>query len=210
MKRQRMVALSVVLVAGLLALSATPAAAGHRTKPSKFQGPAPGSVRCAISVRVKYSPPMTNSGGQAKHTSVRISNCHTSDSRVSIHSAKVQKTSSTAAFSASQLNCQPVNSLPPAVNLQWRGTYTQTLGNRMFRGKATYSPSAFEVSSEQVVSNGSGDRGLALTGSVAPTESFGGSASMSLYTTDTPHAFAATCAGHGFHSLKLSGTITIG
>ena len=210
MKRQRLIALSPILVVGILALSATPAAAGHRPKPQKFQGAAPGLVTCGISVKVKYSPAMTDHGGTATHTSVRVSGCHATDSRVFIRSAKVQKTSSTVAFSASQLNCQPVNTLPPAVAIQWNGTYTSTQGSINLRGKATYAPSSIAVSSEQVITKGNGDTGIGYTATVAPHQSFSGAASMSLYTTMSASKFASTCSGRGFHALKLSGTISVG
>jgi hypothetical protein len=214
MKRQRLIAASSVLVVAVLALTATPAAA-KKSVTAKYQGDAPGSVTCSISVKVKYSPAMTNSGGRASHVSVKLSGCHASDPRVHIGSAKLQPSSPTAAFTATPLNCQPDNTPPPALDIKWSGTFTGMMGSTSLRGKATYSPSSVTESAETVITSGSGDVGLGLPGTgntAAVTGSFGdpNGSSASLYTTMTSNAFQTMCAGHGFKMLKLRGTISVG
>ena len=210
MKRQWLIAASSVLVVGILALSATPAVAGNKVKPTKYQGPAPGTVSCSVSVRVKYSPSMTDSGGTPSHLSVHMSGCQASDSRVKVASAKLAQNSSTSAFTANALNCQPVNTVPTGFNIAWRGRFTGMQGTLPVRGKATYAPSEFDPTSQQIVTS-NGHVGLEMTGTVSNSFSdVSSAASIALYTNGSQHAFDTTCAGKGFHTLKLHGTITLG
>jgi len=213
MKRYQMMAASLFLMAGILALAASPASA--RLKYEKYQGPAPGSVTCALSVKVKYSPAMTNHGGRATHASVKLSHCHASDPRVVVRSAKLNPGSSTAALTATPLNCQPDNHQPPALVIKWNGTFTETQGSTHFRGKASYLPSFITENGEKVITNMSNHVGLGLPGpgntaSVNSSFSNPSTSTASLYTTMTQTAFTHTCARKGFHLLKLRGTITVG
>jgi streptogramin lyase len=121
MFKSRHLAVTVGLVALLSSLLVvSPVAA--KTKQAKFSGAAPGSVTCSVEAKIKFSPPLTESGGGTGPTSVkaRLSGCATSDGTVSIIKGKAS-----GSFARSPYSCATLSTTGASVRLtiRWRGSY---------------------------------------------------------------------------------------
>ncbi len=123
-KRTKALGLAVwtsTLVGAALASSVflTSATAQARTNPSIWA--APGQIACSISGKLSFSPPLTTSGGGTNPSVFggKLSKCVTSDSVVTIMSAKFLGGS----FSRSPISCVSRSSVPTSINLRvkWKG-----------------------------------------------------------------------------------------
>jgi streptogramin lyase len=97
----------------------------------------------------------------------------------------------------------------------WKGTLDGTLGSTTYSGKARFSPTVLSSSGAEVVTNGSGDVGLALPGSGnsgTATGSFASPASpqVTAYGSSTARSLTADCSTkRGLKALTVSGSITV-
>jgi hypothetical protein len=211
----------VLSVAGLLALTVSPAAAGRKPKPTRFSGAATGSVHCAITVTVRFAPKMNNHHTTAKSFKVRLSECvaHSSNSAVRITAGIIKDKNLIhgSLFTGSVLNCNHPAMPSSEINISWKGTYNGSVGSTHFVGKASFFPSDVTISGEREVTNASDDVGIALPGTgnsarvdlsfAAPAPN---AASATLYVPYTASQMSTLCAGRGFNKLVYTGTITVG
>ena len=186
MGRKRRLTLTVAglgFAAGLVMTVVTPAAA---TKPPKFSGAAPGSVTCAVSAKVSFSPPLTSTGGGTSPSTIsaKLSGCSTSNGVITVKSAKA-----TGFYSSSPYSCVTMSSTGVAATLSisWKGTVTGTVSGTTYAGKASFAETGFS--------------GTTATGS------FAGPASLSL---PISGGAASGCnSKRGIKKLILTGTLSL-
>jgi hypothetical protein len=179
-----LVGAALIAMLGLVAL-ATPASA-KTSKPPKFVGAAPGSVTCSFSAKVKFSPPLTKSGGGTGLSTVKgtLSNCKTSIGAVTVKTGKM-----TGSFTTSPLSCATVSSTGAntALTIKWKGSFNGTEDGILYAGKARFTPTKVN--------------GTRATGS------FAGGASL---TVNVPATLATLCANtNGLKKTTVTGTLTL-
>jgi hypothetical protein len=189
----------VVLVAYLGAVAGPAAARAHR-----YRGAAPGAVTCQLSGTISFSPRMSaTTGGQHARLKAKLFGCDTSNSAVTITSARVKET-----FTTSPLNCKTLASTGAAATLtvRWKGA--------VWGRGASFTPTSETNSRSQLVTNTSGQEGFAIPGGGGVSSASGSFAAASgssanAYTTFTRTGLTSMCRT-GVRSLVVSGTITLG
>ena len=182
-----------------------------------FVGAAPGSMTCSMVATVRFTPPLSDSGGGTSPSTVtgRLSDCNPSAGTVTITSGRL-----TGSFAPSSTpNCAGLTSLstPASFAVKWKGAVNGAVGLTTYRGKASFTSSTVLSGGESVVDSSQvgfptpGNPGDTVTGS------FAGGATGLLTTAYTTSSLAPICdskatGGHGdgLKRLSLVGTITIG
>ena len=185
----------IVVAAGLAGVMALPASV-WASSAAGLSGAAPGGVTCALSAKVSFSPALTLTGGGTNPSVVTgtLSGCTTTSPAVSITGGTVS-----GSFASSPLSCATLSAtgVSSSLSVSWAGS-------------GSFTSSTITSTSEKVVANGSGDKGLALPGpgSSTATGSFAGKATAVAYSPDTGSKLTKLCgAGTGLASLTLTGTI---
>jgi alpha-tubulin suppressor-like RCC1 family protein len=204
-----------VLVGGAGALDAAGPADGARVP--HFKGAAPGSMTCSMLATVRFTPPLTDSGGGTSPSTVtgRLSDCNPSVGTVTIKSGRVRGTFAPS----SPQNCASLSSLstPATLTVLWKGAVNGSVGTTTYGGKASFTTSTLQSGGESVVN--SSQVGFPTPANPADTVagSFAGGANGLLKTAYTTGSLAPVCdtkatGGHGdgLKRLTLVGTITIG
>jgi len=181
--------------------------------PPRFVGAPPGSLSCVLSATVRFSPPMTTSGGGSNPSTVKgeLSHCITGNAAVTITGGKVR-----GSFARSPINCATLSATGASATLtiSWRGAVNGTIGATEYAGRARFTESTVSYSRERVVTNVGGDVGLVMpgTGNTSNTiGSFAGGSTMTASTSDTPSSLTAACSRtKGIRHLALTGTFTHG
>ena len=191
---------AVALPAGLVTVvSATSASA------SAFTGPASGTVTCsAINVKVKLSPPLTNSaGGTTVSFKGKISGCTVSGSTDTITSGKITGSLSNPSSSGCSGLATGVQ-VPINVTIKWKGKHNG--------GAAHFDNSTVTIGgADAAVESGTNDVGFSLPAAgnsgVQVTGSFAGSNSTPDASTDYSETTVAQagseCGAKGIKTLKL-------
>jgi len=187
---------AIVVVGGLAGVMA-PSASAWASGPAGLSGAAPGGVTCALSAKVTFSPALTLTGGGTNPSGVTgtLSGCTTTNPAVSITGGTVS-----GSFAKSPLNCATLSATGASSSL-----------SVTWAGPGNFTSSTITSTSEKVVANGNGDKGLALPGpgSSTATGSFAGNATAAAYSPDTGSKLTQLCGGaSGLASLTLTGTIT--
>ena len=180
-----------------------------------FTGNAPGAVTCTVTATVKYSPPLTNTGGGTTRTVTgRLRKCTATTTGVFVSLAKFR---AGAAFTNSVLDCNSPSStsVSTELSLKWFGRFSGSISGLKYNGKASYLPSITYGSGEQLVTN-SGHQGFTLptngpsSGVNGSFRSAAGGLSATVYSTYSATQLATMCSGSGIKKLPLTGTMTIG
>ena len=183
----RLSGLAAILSALVVTLAVASPVAAHTPRPPKFSGAAPGSVSCAITGKVSFSPALTHTGGGTNPSSVKakLSSCTASNRAVTIKSAKV-----TGSFSKSPLSCVTLASTAASSTLTvaWKGNLAGSVGGTSYAGTAKFTSTK--------VSGGSS------------TGSFAGASRL---TVNVPSDLATLCAAtRGAKKATVTGTLTVG
>jgi hypothetical protein len=212
----------VVIVAVVGALSAVFAAAAPSAfAAAHFEGAAPGSVTCQLSVTVKYAPPMTNAnaGSVGMTSKAKLRFCHATDPRVHVSPTKFSNTP--ALTTGNVLNCGSSGSTSAvtALSISWKGSFTGPINGQVYKGRATYYPSTISESGEQLAPpSGTGLAGISMPTDESTTKVLGGGSfaansdgmTATLYSSYTASQISSMCAKGGIKKMSLSGTITVG
>ncbi len=216
----RRIGIVAIVVSAMLGVAAPAAFAAQH-----FEGAAPGSVTCMVSVVVKFSPAMTTANARSvrKSASGKLNHCVASTSGVTITTSKFTSAtgSGAAAFTNSVLNCgsPAISSATTSLSIPWRGKFQGAVDGLAYNGKATYFPSIISETGEQLVTQlGTNHEGIQLpTDSGATFVLFGGTFAAAndgmggtLYGTYTASQMATMCASTGVKKMVLSGTMTVG
>ncbi len=185
-----------------------------------FEGAAPGSVTCKVSVTVKFSPAMTtaNAGSVLKSATAKLTKCMANTSGVTITPVKFTGAS---AFTNSVLNCgsSGVSSATTSLSIPWKGKFVGIVDRMSYKGKATYFPSIISETGEQLVTQlGTNLEGISLPTDPASTFVLDGGSFAAgtngvggtLYGTYTASQLSTLCAGSGVKKMVLSGVMTVG
>jgi streptogramin lyase len=205
------VSVGAVAIAAVGVLGTTPNSSAKA--PPRFSGAPPGSLSCALSATLKFSPPITTSGGGNNPSTVKgkLSDCTTGNSAVTITSGKL-----TGSFARSPINCATLSATGASATLtvRWKGTVNGSIGGKEYAGRAHFTQSVVSYSGERVVTNGSGDEGFSIpgTGNTSNTiGSFAGGSTLTAYTSDTSSSLTGACDRQkGVKHLTLTGTFTHG
>jgi len=191
------------------------ASSASTPKPPKFAGAAPGAVTCSLTAKLRFSSPLTESGGVTTTTvKGKLRSCSSTTGSVSI-----KKGTLTGSFSGSPINCVGPSSgtATGGFSISWKGEVNGVVRTASYAGKATIDPTAVLSTGEQLVTELSGQEGLQLLGS--ESGSFPGGVSMAAFSADTASQLTAMCEtkttvpsgnGKGVKKLDLTGTITVG
>ncbi len=192
-----------------LAAAFVPSASAQAAAQS-FSGAAPGGVTCAVSVKVSFFPPLHLATGGTKPSAVAgtLSGCTTTNPALAITGGKVS-----GAFASSPLRCGKLSATGTSLSLSvsWAGSVDGVVGGVAYAGPAHFAASRVRSTKEKVVSNSSGDKGLAVpgAGSAVTKGSFAGRFSAVAYSLDTGKKLIKLCkAAKGLRSLTLTGTVT--
>jgi len=190
----------------------------------RFSGPAPGQVTCSVTVKLSFSPPLTDSGGGTA-TTVKgaLSNCTASTPGLSITGAKLSGSSpgpgtGCAAFATGDI--------VGTFAVDWKGQYSPS--DYSFGGIAMFTDSSVSSTGQQEVTNGAGNLGFVVPGAgnaASTSGSFAGpppnGASATLDSGQTAGQLLALCSptpranrppkpAKGIRKLTLTGSITLG
>ena len=203
MRRWYVVVGALIVSSGLLSGVASPASAKSMT----FTGAAPGSVTCALSAIVSFSPRLKNSGGGTDPSTVkgRLSSCTTSSSAVTIKGGMV-----TGSFAKSPFSCATLSSVSASsmLNVAWRGAVNGTVGATTYSGKANLTASTVTYSGGAVGVYGFSMPGILNTSNV--TGSFSGLSTANARTSTSLLRLHSSCRRHGNKTLNVTGTIVVG
>jgi len=182
---------------------ASPASA----KASTFTGAAPGSVTCALSAIVNFSPRLKDSGGGTGPSTVtgKLSGCTASNSAVTIKRGMV-----TGSFTESPFSCATLSSVSAsaALNIAWKGAVNGTVGATVYGGKANFTASTVTYSGGAVGVFGFSMPGVLNTSSV--TGSFSGLSTASATSPFSLLRLHGACRHNGITKLIVTGTIVVG
>jgi Putative Ig domain len=203
MRRSFVVVVAMTMSVGVISGVVSPASA----KAPAFAGAAPGSVTCALSAIVNFSPRLKNSGGGTDPSAVtgHLSGCNTSTSAVVITRGMV-----TGSFAESPFNCSTLSSVSASATLTvaWRGAVNGMVGGTAYRGRANFTPSTVTYSGGAVGVYGFSMPGILSTSNV--TGSFSGLSTASARTPFSLQRLHAACRHSGIKKLVLTGTIVVG
>jgi hypothetical protein len=168
---------------------------------TKFSGNAPGTLSCSgVSGTVKFKPPLKlTSGGTSVSAKGILSNCHASNSSVSITDGKFKATIASTGTGCAGL---AGGTTSETFTIKWKGDFGGT--------KAKFTQSTVTIKGSTIVTNGAGDEGFELPNpsnepnGTTTVGSFGGVSSSEsfAYTTETAGAFSAAC-GPGIKSVTI-------
>ena len=206
---------AVVVVVSAAWTGAMTTASSAITRLPRFAGDAPGAVTCAASVKIRFSNPLTESGGvTSSSVKGKLRDCTSTDGAVSISHGTL-----TGSFAGSPINCAGPSSgmAPGTFSISWRGDVNGTVETTSYAHKATFNASTSNASGEQLVTNAQGQEGLQMLGT--SEGSFSGVVAVSAFSPDTSSQFVQMCEtrtttpqgrGRGVKRLTLTGTITVG
>lgn len=206
MRRRPMVAIvlgtATIVSVALWGVPAGSAATGAHP----YQGPAPGAVTCQLKGTITFSPKLSASGRGSPTSRLKggLWGCDTSDSAVTINSARLDGT-----FASSPLNCATVSGT--GVPATWRVTWNGELWGQ----GANFSPTDESSTRSEVVTAGSGDEGIATPGggrsSTSGSFASKSGSSANAYTKMTRRGLSSMCRSRrGIRKLVVTGTVTIG
>jgi len=205
---------AAVVATTWVGMAASPTSA-TTPKPPKFAGAAPAAVTCAVKAKLKFSSPLTLSGGVSSVTvKATLKDCVSGDSALVI-----KKGTLTGSFAGSPINCAGPSSgvAKGTFSIAWKGLVNGVVRTTTYKGHATFANSPVTTAGEQLVSNAFGQEGLQILG--ADSGSFPGAMSLSAFSTDTAATVTQMCetrtttpAGHGkgIKTLTLTGSATVG
>jgi alpha-tubulin suppressor-like RCC1 family protein len=182
-----------------------------------FVGGAPGSMTCSINATVKFTPPLTDSGGGTSPSTVtgKLSDCNPSTGSVTIKSGRL-----TGSFAPSpSQNCPSLSSLTTEATftMTWKGAVNGAIGATTYGGRASFTSSTLQSGGESVVDSSQVGFPTPANPRDTVTGSFAGGATGLLKTAYTTSSLAPVCdskatGGHGdgVRRLSLAGTITLG
>jgi alpha-tubulin suppressor-like RCC1 family protein len=174
-------------------------------------------MTCSINATVKFTPPLTDSGGGTSPSTVtgKLSACNPSTGSVTIKSGRL-----TGSFAAStSQNCASLSSLTTAATftMTWKGAVNGAIGATTYGGRASFTSSTLQSGGESVVDSSQVGFPTPANPRDTVTGSFAGGATGLLKTAYTTSSLAPVCdskatGGHGdgVRRLSLAGTITLG
>lgn len=186
-----------------------------------YSGSAPGSVTCNVTMKVSFSPPLTDSGGGTNPSSVSASLRNNSCSPSLSSNVVIKRGVLTGSFASSPFACEPSaesglssNDEPATFNFEWTGKYFGYWASQgPYGGLANFTPTTVTYSAEDPTSNGSAiDLTLpGASGTSTQSGSFPGTSSAHLATSTPPSAITKECKSReGLKFVTLTASISIG